>query len=64
MLKFTGGTARSPIDISVVEAKPSRLFSKEVIRALRKWKYQPQEQNGTAVAQYGQTARIEFKLNQ
>ncbi|KJF95242.1 energy transducer TonB [Photobacterium leiognathi] len=64
VLKFTIDPQGRPIDISVVEAKPSRLFNKEAIRALRKWKYQPQEQNGTAVAQYGQTARIEFKLNQ
>ncbi|PSV35480.1 energy transducer TonB [Photobacterium sp. GB-210] len=63
ILKFTIDPQGRPIDIAVLEAKPNRLFNKEAIRALRKWKYQPQVQNGSAVSQPGQTVRLEFKLN-
>lgn len=63
ILKFTIDPQGRPIDIVVVDAKPNRLFNKEAIRALRKWKYQPQVQNGSPVSQHGQTARLEFKLN-
>ncbi|SKA11650.1 energy transducer TonB [Photobacterium toruni] len=64
VLKFTIDTQGRPIDIAVMDAKPRRLFDKEAIRALRKWKYQPQVVNGTAMAQQGQTVRLEFRLNQ
>ncbi|MEC6881947.1 energy transducer TonB [Photobacterium piscicola] len=64
VLKFTIDTQGRPIDIAVMDAKPHRLFDKEAIRALRKWKYQPQVVNGTAMAQQGQTVRLEFRLNQ
>ena len=64
VLKFTIDTQGRPIDITIMDAKPHRLFDKEAIRALRKWKYQPQVVNGTAMAQQGQTVRLEFRLNQ
>lgn len=63
LMKFTIDTLGRPIDIVVVDSKPRRMFDKEALRALRKWKYQPQVLNGEAVAQEGQTARLEFKLN-
>ena len=64
VLKFTIDTQGRPMDIAVMDAKPHRLFDKEAIRALRKWKYQPQVVNGIAMAQQGQTVRLEFRLNQ
>ena len=63
VMKFTIDPQGRPIDISVVESKPARMFDREAKRALSKWKYQPQVVNGSAVAQQGQTAKIEFKLN-
>lgn len=63
-LSFTINSQGRPIDISVIDAEPKRIFNKAAIDALRKWKYQPKVVNGTVVHQTGQTARLEFKLNQ
>ncbi|WP_299021996.1 energy transducer TonB [uncultured Photobacterium sp.] len=64
LLSFTIDKTGRPRDISVLEAKPRRLFNREAIRALRKWKYQPKVVDGKAIAQVGQTVRLEFKINQ
>ncbi|EGU46397.1 putative TonB2 protein [Vibrio ichthyoenteri ATCC 700023] len=62
VLKFTIDPTGRPQDIEVVDAQPKRMFEKEAIRALRKWKYQPKVEDGNALAQAGQTVRLEFKL--
>lgn len=62
ILKFTIDPTGRPQDIEVLEAKPKRMFEKEAIRALKKWKYQPKVEEGNALAQAGQTVRLEFKL--
>lgn len=49
-------------NIKVVEAKPLRMFEREAIQALKKWKYQPQIIDGKAVSQTGQTVTVEFKI--
>lgn len=63
VILFTIDQQGRPTDIKVTEAKPRRLFEKEAIRALRKWKYQPKVVEGKAIAQVGQTVRLEFKIN-
>ncbi|MBA5763576.1 energy transducer TonB [Vibrio sp. 404] len=62
VLRFTIDPTGRPMNIEVVDANPRRMFEKEAIRALRKWKYQPKVENGDALAQLGQTVRLEFKL--
>ncbi|ROV58033.1 energy transducer TonB [Vibrio ponticus] len=62
VLKFTIDPTGRPTDIEVVDAKPRRMFEKEAVRALRKWKYQPKVEDGSALSQFGQTVRLEFKL--
>ncbi|MGR5282671.1 energy transducer TonB [Photobacterium damselae] len=64
VLQFTIDTQGHPSDISVVEAKPRRLFERDAMRALRKWKYQAKVIDGQAVEQPGQTVKLEFKINQ
>ncbi|HIF9449411.1 TPA: energy transducer TonB [Photobacterium damselae] len=64
VLQFTIDTQGRPSDISVVEAKPRRLFERDAMRALRKWKYQAKVIDGQAVEQPGQTVKLEFKINQ
>ncbi|HIF9295185.1 TPA: energy transducer TonB [Photobacterium damselae] len=64
VLQFTIDTQGRPSDISVVEAKPRRLFERDAMRALRKWKYQAKIIDGQAVEQPGQTVKLEFKINQ
>ncbi|MDX1303525.1 energy transducer TonB [Photobacterium sp.] len=63
VLSFTIDPQGRPTDINVLDAKPRRLFEKEAIRALRKWKYQAKVVDRKAIAQVGQTVRLEFKLN-
>ncbi|MCW8331718.1 energy transducer TonB [Photobacterium sp. SDRW27] len=62
VMSFTIDPQGRPADIKVIDAKPRRLFEKEAIRALRKWKYQPKMVDGKAVSRIGQTVRLEFKL--
>ncbi|PSB86260.1 energy transducer TonB [Photobacterium damselae subsp. damselae] len=64
VLQFTIDTQGRPSDISVVEAKPRRLFERDAMRALRKWKYQAKVIDDQAVEQPGQTVKLEFKINQ
>ncbi|UKA12360.1 energy transducer TonB [Photobacterium damselae] len=64
VLQFTIDTQGRPSDISVLEAKPRRLFERDAMRALRKWKYQAKIIDGQAVEQPGQTVKLEFKINQ
>jgi len=52
------GTVTKP---HVVEAKPPRIFNREAIRAILKWKFKPRVIDGTAVERLA-TQTIEFKL--
>lgn len=64
LMSFTIDKTGRPTDITVVEAKPRRLFEREAKRALKKWKYQPKVVDGRAIAQIGQTVKLEFKISQ
>nr|WP_086938063.1 energy transducer TonB [Thaumasiovibrio occultus] len=61
-LSFTIDASGSPTDINVVSAEPARVFNREAIRALSRWRYQPMVVNGEAVAQPGRRVTIEFQL--
>lgn len=62
IMRFTIDATGRPKDIEVIEAEPERMFEREAIRALKKWKYQPKVEDGVSIEQFGQTARVEFKL--
>lgn len=62
ILKFNIDPTGKPVEIEVVEANPNRVFEREAKRALLKWKYQPKTEGGKAVAQHGQTVKLEFKM--
>jgi len=62
VVRFTISPSGRPQDLSVVEANPPRMFEREALRALRKWKYEPKVVNGEAVAQPGQQIKLEFNL--
>lgn len=62
VLGFTIDPKGKPTDIKIVDANPRRMFEKEAIRALRKWKYQPKVEHGKASPQFDQSVRVEFKL--
>ncbi|MDW1901526.1 energy transducer TonB [Vibrio sp. Vb1337] len=62
IMRFTIDATGRPKDIEVIEAEPERMFEREAIRALKKWKYQPKVEDGVSIEQFGQTAKVEFKL--
>ncbi len=62
VLAFSINESGRVSDIEVLEANPRRLFEKEAIRALKKWKYKPMVVNGKPQVQPGQKIRLDFKL--
>ncbi|EPM4286194.1 energy transducer TonB [Vibrio alginolyticus] len=62
IMRFTIDATGRPKDIEVIEAEPERMFEREAIRALKKWKYQPKVEDGVSIEQFGQTSKVEFKL--
>lgn len=62
IMRFTIDATGRPKDVEVIEAEPQRMFEREAIRALKKWKYQPKVEDGVSIEQFGQTAKVEFKL--
>ncbi|MFB9143394.1 energy transducer TonB [Vibrio artabrorum] len=62
MMSFTIDETGRPVNIQVTDANPRRMFEREAVRALKKWKYQPKVVDGKAIAQVGQTVKLEFKL--
>ncbi|CAK1936415.1 MULTISPECIES: energy transducer TonB [Vibrio] len=61
-LSFTIDETGRPTDIQVTDANPRRMFEREAIRAMKKYKYQPKVVDGKATPQFGQTFTFEFKL--
>lgn len=50
-LQFTVNAAGEVIDVSVVDAEPADMFDDAAVRALKKWKFKPQQIDGEAVSQ-------------
>ncbi|CAK2032452.1 energy transducer TonB [Vibrio crassostreae] len=61
-LSFTIDETGRPTDIQVTDANPRRMFEREAVRAMKKYKYQPKVVDGKATPQFGQTFTFEFKL--
>jgi protein TonB len=62
-IEFTiteSGTVKNP---QIVEAEPPRVFNREAIRAILKWKFKPRVVNGVAVERQA-TQVIDFTLDQ
>jgi len=58
VLIASDGSVRSAV---VVESEPRRMFDRNVIRAVLKWKFKPRVDGGVAVKQRGIT-RIDFQI--
>lgn len=61
-LSFTINEVGGVEDVSVIEAEPKRVFNREAMRALRKWKYKPKIVDGKAVKQPNMRVQLDFKL--
>ncbi|KJY81550.1 energy transducer TonB [Vibrio galatheae] len=62
VMTFTIDPTGKPVDITVVDANPKRMFERDAVAALKKWKYQPKVVDGSAIAQLSQQVRLEFKI--
>lgn len=60
-VEFTITPDGSVADVEVLNAEPRRLFVRDAIRAVLKWKFKPRIVDGKPVARRA-TQRIEFKL--
>ena len=61
VVEFTISAAGTVKDPQVVDAYPSSVFNRSVLRAVRKWKYNPKIENGTAVERAGMQITFEFR---
>lgn len=61
-LSFTINEVGGVEEVSVIEAEPKRVFNREAMRALRKWKYKPKIVDGKAVRQPNMRVQLDFKL--
>jgi protein TonB len=59
---FTVDAQGNVVDAKVLDAQPRHVFDSAAIDAVRRWKFQPAMQNGTATASQ-QQKHIDFKLN-
>lgn len=50
-------------EVEVVDAQPKRVFDREAIRALKRWKYKPKIENGVALKQTGLMVQLDFNLD-
>lgn len=62
VLSFSIDETGSVTDIAVVTAEPRNVFEREAVRALRRWKYQPQIVNGKTVKQTNLQVQLDFAL--
>ncbi|NKF51798.1 energy transducer TonB [Shewanella sp. WXL01] len=63
-LSFTINEVGGVEDVKVIKAEPKRLFNREAIRALKKWKYKPKIVDGKPLKQPGMTVQLDFTLSQ
>ncbi len=59
---FTISPVGTVQDAEVVRSKPSLVFDRVALRAIRKWKYNPKIDNGIAVARSGVGVRLIFEI--
>jgi len=61
-LAFSIDETGSVTDIAVLAAEPANIFNREAIKALRRWKYQPNIVNGVAVKQTNMSVQLDFSI--
>lgn len=62
LLSFDIDQYGTPKNIKVTEAQPAKIFNREALKALKKWKYQPMIVNGVAQERSNQQIKLEFKI--
>lgn len=62
-LGFTIDESGAVTDVVVLAAEPSRVFDREAITALKRWKYQPKQLDGKLIKQTGMQVQLDFNLD-
>jgi len=62
-LRFSIMPDGSVDEIEVIDAQPKRVFDREAIRAMKRWKYSAKVENGVALKQTGLTIQLDFNLD-
>lgn len=60
-LEFTISPVGTVQDAKVLASKPTYVFDRAALRAVRKWRYNPKTEDGKAVARPGVQVRIRFE---
>ncbi len=60
-IEFTISPLGTVQDAKVIGANPTYVFDRAALRAVKKWRYNPQTQGGVAVARAGVKVRIRFE---
>ena len=61
-LEFTIGPVGTVENVRVIAANPPAVFDRAALRAVRRWRYNPQVVEGVAVAREGVRVRLRFEL--
>ncbi|WP_395344733.1 TonB family protein [Ningiella sp. W23] len=61
-LRFDVNASGEVENVSILDAFPKGVFNREAKKALRKWKYKAQIEQGKAVAMRGLSVTLDFKL--
>jgi len=61
-LEFTISPVGTVQDAVVIASKPSYVFDRAALRAVRKWRYNPKTEDGVAVARKGVQVRLRFEI--
>ena len=62
VIQFTITPVGTVEDAKVIDAKPSYVFDRSALRAVRKYRYNPKVEHGVAVARPGQKIKLSFTL--
>ncbi|WP_068547144.1 energy transducer TonB [Thalassotalea crassostreae] len=63
-LSFSITKSGSVSDVKVIAAQPKRIFNKEAIKALKKWKYKAKFIDGEPIKQENLTVQLDFNIDQ
>jgi periplasmic protein TonB len=64
-VEFTINPDGSVSNATVVDAHPRRgIFDREALRAITRWRFRPEVQDGEAVAAHGRRVTIDFTMNE
>jgi protein TonB len=61
-MRFIISAAGTVQDAEVTNSHPGNVFDRAALRAVRRWKYNPQIEDGKPIERHGITVRLEFSL--